>query len=55
MPHFTDEIEVEQPLAGKKVLFAEDQEHLRTIIVMMMEERWNHQTRATAESRRSSR
>ena len=38
MPQFTDELTVEQPLAGKKVLFAEDQEHLRTIIVMMLEE-----------------
>jgi DNA-binding NtrC family response regulator len=38
MHHFTDDLEVEQPLAGKKVLFAEDQEHLRTIIVMMIEE-----------------
>lgn len=38
MPQFTDELTLEQPLAGKKVLFAEDQEHLRTIIVMMLEE-----------------
>ena len=38
MPQFTDELTCEQPLAGKKVLFAEDQEHLRTIIVMMLEE-----------------
>lgn len=38
MPQFTDELTFEQPLAGKKVLFAEDQEHLRTIIVMMLEE-----------------
>ncbi len=38
MPQFTDEPVCEQPLAGKKVLFAEDQEHLRTIIVMMLEE-----------------
>jgi DNA-binding NtrC family response regulator len=38
MPQFTDEPVYDQPLAGKKVLFAEDQEHLRTIIVMMLEE-----------------
>jgi two-component system, cell cycle sensor histidine kinase and response regulator CckA len=38
MHQFTDELVAEQPLAGKKVLFAEDQEHLRTIIGMMIEE-----------------
>ncbi len=38
MLQFTDELSHEQPLAGKKVLFAEDQEHLRTIIVMMLKE-----------------
>jgi DNA-binding NtrC family response regulator len=38
MHHFTDELSSEQPLAGKTVLFAEDQEHLRTIIGMMIEE-----------------
>jgi DNA-binding NtrC family response regulator len=38
MQHFEDELAVEQPLRGKRVLLAEDQEHLRTIIVMMIEE-----------------
>ena len=38
MPEFTDDLNVEQPLSGKRILFAEDQEHLRTIIVMMLEE-----------------
>jgi DNA-binding NtrC family response regulator len=38
MQQFTDEFIAEQPLAGKRVLFAEDQEHLRTIIGMMIEE-----------------
>ncbi len=38
MHQFTDELIAEQPLVGKKVLFAEDQEHLRTIIGMMIEE-----------------
>jgi two-component system cell cycle sensor histidine kinase/response regulator CckA len=38
MHHFTEELIPDQPLAGKKVLFAEDQEHLRTIIGMMIEE-----------------
>ncbi len=38
MHHFADELTVEQPLRGKRVLLAEDQEHLRTIIVMMIEE-----------------
>ena len=38
MHQFTDELLTEQPLVGKKVLFAEDQEHLRTIIGMMIEE-----------------
>ena len=38
MHQFNDELNVEQPLLGKRVLFAEDQEHLRTIIVMMIEE-----------------
>jgi CheY-like chemotaxis protein len=38
MPEFTDDLNTEQPLAGKRILFAEDQEHLRTIIVMMLEE-----------------
>jgi CheY-like chemotaxis protein len=38
MPKFTDDLKLEQPLIGKRILFAEDQEHLRTIIVMMLEE-----------------
>lgn len=38
MHQFTDELTPDQPLVGKRVLFAEDQEHLRTIIGMMIEE-----------------
>ncbi len=38
MPIFTDELNSDHPLVGKRILFAEDQEHLRTIIVMMLEE-----------------
>ena len=38
MPKFTDDLNADQPLNGKQILLAEDQEHLRTIIVMMLEE-----------------